>query len=117
MAGIARNHHLFILAEKAKALGRKLEIAVAIGNHAAVLLGSQLYLGLGDDEYDTVGGLLGEPLQLARCRTVDLEVPAQAEIVLEGELDPAIRSTRVRSPNFTASTSITARASPPTSRA
>ena len=88
MAGIAKNHHLYILAEKAKALGRKLEIAVAIGNHPAVLLGSQLYLGLGDDEYDNIGGLLGEPLRLVRCRTVDLEVPAEAEIVLEGELDP-----------------------------
>lgn len=88
MAGIAKNHHLYMLADKAKALGRKLEIAVAIGNHTAVLLGSQLYLGLGDDEYDTVGGLLGEALQLVRCKTVDLEVPAHAEIVLEGELDP-----------------------------
>ncbi len=88
MAGIAKNHHLHILAEKAKALGRKLPIAVAIGNHPAVLLGSQLYLGLGDDEYDNIGGLLGEPLRLIRCRTVDLEVPADAEIVLEGELDP-----------------------------
>jgi UbiD family decarboxylase len=88
MAGIAKNHHLNLLAEKAKALGRKLEIAVAIGNHPAVLLGSQFYLGLGDDEFDRVGGLLGEPLRLVRCRTVDLEVPAQAEIVLEGELDP-----------------------------
>ena len=36
-----------------------------------------------------IGGLLGEPLQLVRCKTVDLEVPAQAEIVLEGELDPS----------------------------
>ena len=88
MAGIAKNHHLYILAEKAKVLGRKLEIAVAIGNHPAVLLGSQLYLGLGDDEYENIGGLLGEPLRLVRCRTVDLEVPAEAEIVLEGELDP-----------------------------
>jgi 2,5-furandicarboxylate decarboxylase 1 len=88
MAGIAKNHHLYILAEKAKALGRKLEIAVAIGNHAAVLLGSQLYLGLGEDEYGHVGGLLGEPLQLVRCKSVELEVPAQAEIVLEGVLDP-----------------------------
>lgn len=88
MAGIAKNHHLNLLAEKAKALGRKLEIAVAIGNHTAVLLGSQFYLGLGDDEYDNVGGLLGEPLQLVKCKTVDLEVPAHAEIVLEGELDP-----------------------------
>jgi 2,5-furandicarboxylate decarboxylase 1 len=89
MAGIAKNHHLFIIAEKAKALGQMIEIAVAIGNHPAVLLGSQFYLGLGEDEYDNIGGLLGEPLQLARCKTVDLEVPAQAEIVLEGTLDPS----------------------------
>jgi len=86
MAGIAKNHHLNILAEKASAMGRPLPIAVAIGNCAQVLLGSQMYLGLGEDEYDVVGGLLGEPLRLVRCRTVDLEVPAEAEIVLEGEL-------------------------------
>ncbi|MET4385422.1 2,5-furandicarboxylate decarboxylase 1 [Bradyrhizobium sp. F1.4.3] len=88
MAGIAKNHHLNLLAEKAKALGRRLPIAVAIGNHPAVLLGSQLYLGLGDDEFDNIGGMLGEPLKLVKCKTVDLEVPAEAEIVLEGELYP-----------------------------
>jgi 2,5-furandicarboxylate decarboxylase 1 len=88
MAGIARNHHLYLMAEKARALGRKLEIAVAVGNHAAVLLGSQLYLGLGEDECDRIGGLLGEPLRLAKCKTVDLEVPAAAEIAIEAELDP-----------------------------
>src|SRR5882757_8504816 len=88
MAGIAKNHHLNLLAEKAKALGRRLPIAVAIGNHPAVLLGSQLYLGLGDDEFDNIGGMLGEPLKLVKCKTVDLEVPAEAEIVLEGELHP-----------------------------
>jgi len=86
MAGIAKNHHLNILADKAAAMGRALPIAVAIGNCAQVLLGSQMYLGLGDDEYDVAGGLLGEPLRLVKCRTVDLEVPADAEIVLEGEL-------------------------------
>ena len=89
MAGIAKNHHLHGLLEKAKTLGRKLEIAVAIGNHAAVLLGSQLYLARGDDECDYIGGLLGTALELASCKTVDLEVPAHAEIVLEGELDPS----------------------------
>jgi 2,5-furandicarboxylate decarboxylase 1 len=87
MVGIAKNHHLNLLAEKAKRLGQRLPIAVAIGNHPAVLLGSQMYLGLGDDEYDVVGGLLGEPLQLVRCLTVPLEVPAGAEIVLEGFID------------------------------
>jgi 2,5-furandicarboxylate decarboxylase 1 len=88
MAGIARNHHLYILAEKARALGQKLEIAVAIGNHPAVLLASQMYVRLGEDEFDIAGGLLGEALQLVRCTTVDLEVPAGAEIVIEAHLDP-----------------------------
>ena len=87
MAGIAKNHHLNILAEAARKLGRKLPVAVAIGNHPAVLLASQLYIGLGEDEFDIAGALLGEPLRLTRCATVDLEVPAEAEIVLEGELD------------------------------
>jgi UbiD family decarboxylase len=70
------------------AQGRSLEIAVAIGNHAAVLLGSQLYLGLGDDEFEIAGAMLGAPLELVKCRTVDLEVPAHAEIVIEGRLIP-----------------------------
>lgn len=89
MAGIAKNHHLARIAEKAHQRGHDLEIAVAIGNHAAVLLGSQMYVGLGDDEFDIVGGLLGEPVELVKCKTVDLEVPAHAEIVLEGRLRPA----------------------------
>lgn len=89
MVGIAKNHHLNLLAEKARKRGQTLPIAVAIGNHPAVLIGSQLYLGLGDDEYDIVGGLLGEPLELVKCRTVPLEVPAGADIVLEGHIDNA----------------------------
>jgi UbiD family decarboxylase len=88
MAGIAHNHHLYRLAQKAKSLEVPLQIAVAIGNHAAVLLASQMYLDLGDDEFAVAGALMREPLRLVKCRTVDLEVPAEAEIVLEGMLRP-----------------------------
>lgn len=86
MAGIAPTHHLAELMRKAQARGRPLEIAVAIGNHPAVLLGSQIYSYLGHDEYEVAGGLLGEPLRLMRCHTVDLEVPAECEIVVEATL-------------------------------
>lgn len=46
----------------------------------------------GVSEYDVIGAVRGEPLELVKAETVDLEVPASAEIVLEGEisLDPAI---------------------------
>jgi UbiD family decarboxylase len=40
------------------------------------------------DEYWIAGGLHGSPVPLAKCKTVDLEVPADAEPVLEGELLP-----------------------------
>jgi 2,5-furandicarboxylate decarboxylase 1 len=88
MAGIALNHHLYRLAEKSNALGRPLEIAVAIGNHPAILLASQMYVDLGDDEFAIAGGLLREPVRLVKCKSVDVEVPAEAEIVLEGLLRP-----------------------------
>lgn len=88
LAGIAPSHHLSELTRRAQARGQDLEIAIAIGNHPAVLVASQMYVELGHDEYDIAGALLGEPLRLVRCRTVDLEVPAEAEIVLEGVLDP-----------------------------
>ena len=88
MAGIAANHHLNILAHKAKARGEALEFAIAIGNHPAVLLASQMYVDLGRDEFEIAGALQREPVELVRCRTMELAVPAQAEIVLEGVLHP-----------------------------
>ncbi len=88
LAGIAHNHHLYRLAEKAKSLGQPLQIAAAIGNHAAVLLASQMYVDLGEDEFAIAGALMRDPVRLVKCRTVDLEVPAEAEIVLEGALRP-----------------------------
>jgi 2,5-furandicarboxylate decarboxylase 1 len=87
MAGIAPNHHLATLARRAGARGETLPIAVTIGNCAAVLLASCLYLDLGVDELSHAGGLLGEPVEVART-AAGLAVPAHCEIVLEGRLDP-----------------------------
>jgi 2,5-furandicarboxylate decarboxylase 1 len=85
--GIAPNHHLAVLARAAHARGEKLDIAVTIGNHQAVLVAACLYLGLGDDELPIAGALLGEPLEVVRCTQSDLLVPAHCECVLEGTLD------------------------------
>jgi 4-hydroxy-3-polyprenylbenzoate decarboxylase len=46
---------------------------------------------LGYDEYGLAGGLLGRPIELVKCETVDAEAPAYAEIVLEGEILPKVR--------------------------
>jgi 2,5-furandicarboxylate decarboxylase 1 len=87
MVGIAPNHHLALFARRAAALGRDLDIAVVVGAHPAIQLAACLYLGVGDDEMECAGALLGEPVRLAKARTVDLMVPAEAELVLEGRID------------------------------
>jgi 4-hydroxy-3-polyprenylbenzoate decarboxylase len=87
MVGIAPNHHLAVLARAARERGQKLDIAVTVGNHPAVMLAACLYLQLGEDELEVAGGLVGEPIEAARCLTSDLVVPAQCECVLEGTLD------------------------------
>ena len=87
MVGIAPNHHLALFARRAADAGRALEIAVVIGAHPAIQLAACLYLGVGDDELECAGSLLGAPVNVVRAKTVDLMVPADAEMVLEGTLD------------------------------
>lgn len=73
---------------KAKALGKPLEIAVSIGNHPMDLLAAACGPARDVDELEIAGGLRGAPVELIKCRTVDLEVPARAEMVLEGYILP-----------------------------
>ncbi len=87
MVGIAPNHHLALFSRRAAEAGRALEIAVVIGAHPAIQLAACLYLGVGDDELECAGSLLGAPVNVVKAKTVDLMVPADAEIVLEGTID------------------------------
>lgn len=66
-------------------------MAVAIGLHPAVELGFLSFTGIDVDEFTMAGAMLGEPLEIVKCETVDLEVPANAEIILECEIDPEVR--------------------------
>ncbi len=65
---------------------KKFEVAVCIGVPPAVYVASQFEPRIGVYELDIAGGFVGEPVEVVKCRTIDLEVPALAEIVLEGEL-------------------------------
>jgi len=65
---------------------KKFEVAVCIGVPPSVYVASQFEPRIGVYELEIAGGLAGEPIDVVKCRTVDLEVPALAEIVLEGEL-------------------------------
>ena len=70
---------------------RRLEVAVAVGADPATIYAATAPLPPGIDEFLFAGFLRRERVELARCRTVNLEVPAHSEIVLEGYVDPAER--------------------------
>src|SRR5262245_22487116 len=70
--------------EKCRRKGIPLEVAVAVGTVPAVSYTATQKVPPTMDELALAGGLIGEPIQLIKCQTVDLEVPATAEIVLEG---------------------------------
>lgn len=75
----------------AEHLSKKQEImpvAVAIGADPATIYAATVPLPAGFDEMLFAGFLRKAPVELVRCETVDLEVPAHAEIILEGYVDP-----------------------------
>lgn len=80
-----KGKHLDGIFRKYAAAGRDMPVAAFVGAHPLWSLGA-LYSGSpGDEEYDCIGGLLGEPLPLVRCVTQpELAVPAGTELVLEG---------------------------------
>ncbi|MBI3076433.1 MAG: UbiD family decarboxylase, partial [Deltaproteobacteria bacterium] len=73
---------------QAQALGRPFPVALVIGGPPALYVAGYTKLPYGQDEYGLAGALLGRPVELVRCLTVDLEVPASAEIVIEGTIWP-----------------------------
>jgi 2,5-furandicarboxylate decarboxylase 1 len=68
--------------------GKPLPIAIAIGVHPLDMLAASYKAPIDTNELALAGGLRGEALKMVKCQTVDLEVPADAEMILEGELLP-----------------------------
>lgn len=79
----------FLKLEKA---GKPLEVAIVFGYDAEFLMASQISSAFyGVDKYEIDSSLRGEPLELVKCETVDILVPSNAEIVLEGRIVPGKR--------------------------
>ena len=66
--------------------GRGMPVAMVYGAHPAIFYGSGFTTTYGKDELEIAGSLLGEGVRMVKCKTVDIEVPAEAEMVLEGEI-------------------------------
>src|SRR5437660_9150015 len=82
---------MFEYQRRAEAKGQALPCAIVLGLHPLVSMGSLAYPPADVGKFEVVGGLLGEPLQVAPCTALDLRVPASAEIVIEGEILPGVR--------------------------
>jgi 2,5-furandicarboxylate decarboxylase 1 len=76
---------------KYQARNQPMPVAVYIGHHPLHYFAAGTTAAYGVDEFAIAGGFMGEPVRLVRCKTVDLEVPADAELVLEGHVPPNIR--------------------------
>ena len=83
--------HLGVYFSDAEKRGEPLEVAITIGNDAYVTFCSQISGSIYLDELNVAGGWMGEPVELVRCETIDVMVPATSEIVIEGELIPGER--------------------------
>src|SRR5439155_954050 len=73
---------MFEYQRRAEAKGQALPCAIVLGLHPLVSMGSLAYPPADVGKFEVVGGLLGEPLQVAPCATIDLHVPASAELVI-----------------------------------
>ena len=73
--------------QKYKKLGQPMPCAIVVGCAPAVLFTGPQKLPIDLDEMAVAGGLIGKPVRTVRCKTVDLVVPADSEIVIEGLID------------------------------
>lgn len=81
-------HHGLYIQQAYEEMKKPMPVAIIIGHHPAAVMGTISRIpGMGG-EYEEAGALLQEPIELVKCETSDLLVPARAEIVIEGVIEP-----------------------------
>lgn len=88
---LSETSHGNVIWKKYERRGQACPIAIVIGHHPAFFLGSLSFTPLNSNELHIAGGMLQRPVQLVKCKTIPLEVPADAEIVIECEIRPQER--------------------------
>jgi 2,5-furandicarboxylate decarboxylase 1 len=83
--------HLGICHEAAEKQGKPLEVAIVIGSPPALMFSAASKIPIDRDELEFSGALSTEPLDVVKCETNDVYVPADAEIVIEGKVMPGVR--------------------------
>jgi 4-hydroxy-3-polyprenylbenzoate decarboxylase len=89
VGAIIPRQHLGMIFQEWKTLNQPMPFALAMGCEPIVPFVSGMPLDENINEADFIGGYLGEPIEIVQCETVDLQVPATAEIVIEGTVSPS----------------------------
>ena len=84
LGAVIPRQHLGIIFQMWKEIGKPMPFALAQGTPPAIPFVSGMPLDDNVNEADFVGAFLGEPVDVVHCETVDLDVPASSEIVIEG---------------------------------
>ncbi|MCU0937616.1 MAG: UbiD family decarboxylase [Burkholderiaceae bacterium] len=83
--------HLHAFFQSAERAGEPLHVAIVVGIDPLTALSSQAITPIDFDELTIAGSLHGAPLPVVKCRSSEVRVPADAEIVIEGRLLPRVR--------------------------
>ena len=81
---MAPDHHLQLTTEEARKAGTRVEAAIIVGCRPSISIAAASDLSHGDFELRAAGALEGRPIRTVKCKTIDVEVPADTEIVIEG---------------------------------
>ena len=80
--------HALRIYQKYKSRNQAMPVAMVVGAHPALYYAAAFTSSYGLDELEIAGSLLDDPVRLVKCETIDMEVPAEAEMVIEGEVLP-----------------------------
>jgi 2,5-furandicarboxylate decarboxylase 1 len=86
--GLLAGPFAHIMLQRRSAPAEPFPVALAMGNDPRVVMGACVPVPFGTDELAVAGALRGAPIELVRCKTIPLEVPADAEVIIEGEVRP-----------------------------
>lgn len=83
-----KGKHSDIMLKKYQAMGKPMPVCAVVGCDPLLFLMGAARVSAFESEYDLAGSIRGEPIEVVKAETNDLPVPATAEIVVEGEVDP-----------------------------
>lgn len=86
--GILAGPYTHIMLQRRGAPAEPSPVAIAIGVDPRIVMAASCPFPFGSDELAMAGALRGAPIEMVPCKTVPLEVPADAEVVIEGEIRP-----------------------------